>query len=134
MPSEDFLQKSTETVHAMTDATDAITSLAYLGNLKRGKTLEREQFSTYNDEMTKKAGATAFYKWLLVASLIGIVYFLFNIKTNLKSPFGSEGLNSVGEQAEMLTPVETDPTVPTTRTPSSSQNRGINDQRRQGKF
>lgn len=121
MPSEELLQRPNETIHNIGETTDAMTSLAYLGNLKRGKSVERDRENLYLDEKNKHQSTSSIYKWLLVASVVGIIYFLINIKSQLSSPFGNTPVNTVGEQAEMLTPVE---------------NTGINDQRRttSGKF
>lgn len=133
MPSSEFLNRPSEFINNIGETTDAITSLAFLGNQKKGKTLERERSVSYKDEMNKGASATSTYKWLLIASVLGIIYFLFNIKSHLSSPFGPTPANPVGEQSEMLTPIEDTGSFndkPYNR-PSSN---GVNDQRRTGKF
>lgn len=109
--------------------TDALSSLAYLSNVKRGKSIEREKIEFFEEEMTKKAGSSGVYKWLLIASVLGIGYFLFHIKNQLLSPF-EESTPAIGEQAEMLTPVniETDPAMNRMPSPNSQ----VNDQRRSG--
>ena len=113
--------------------TDALSGLAYLGNVKRGKVIEREKNANFDEEMTKKAGTTSAYKWLLVLSVIGIGYFLYNIKKELISPF-APAQNPIGEQAEMLTPVSTtETTVGERPTPNRPVNQ-FNDSRRSGKF
>jgi len=86
-------------------STQAISSLAYLSNVKRGKSVERDRVETYKTESTAQSSSSAIYKWLLVGSIIGIAYFGFHIKNQLTSPFKADG-TSIGEQAEMLTPVE----------------------------
>lgn len=136
MPDSEFLNRPSETVNNIGETTDAITSLAFLGNLRRGKTIERERDAFYQDEITKKAAYSSIYKWLLVASAAGIVYFLFNIKSHLSSPFlENAATNSVGEQAEMLTPVEDPATYNNFATKSSRSGPSeVNDQRRMGKF
>ena len=135
MPSNEFLQRPSESVNTIGETTDAMSSLAFLGNLKRGKAIEREREVSYQDEMNKKAGSSTLYKWLLVASVIGIVYFLYNIKNHLSSPFGSTPqTNAVGEQAEVLTPVETTTPFMDKSSDSRMRNNGVNDQRRMGKF
>jgi hypothetical protein len=133
MPTSEFLNRPSESINNIGETTDAITSLAFLGNQKKGKTQERERDISYKDEMTKGASSTSIYKWLLIASVAGIVYFLFNIKSHLSSPFGTAPSSSVGEQAEMLTPIE-NPTPYDEKTNSHPANNGINDQRRMGKF
>lgn len=137
MPSSEILQKPSEAINNIGETTDAMTSLAFLGNLKRGKTIEREKEISYQDEMNKKANSSSIYKWLLVASIAGIIYFLVNIKSQLSSPFGASNTSSVGEQAEMLTPVEAANPTPFPDKSSTNirdRNNGINDQRRMGKF
>ena len=131
MPSEDILQRPSENIKNIGETTDAMTSLAFLGNLKRGKSFERDRDQMYQDEMKKNATTSSIYKWLLVASIVGIIYFLFSIKSQLTSPFINSNENSIGEQAEMLAPVESNESIPTKPT-----NFGINDQRRNtaGKF
>lgn len=136
MPSSEVMQRPSEATHNIGETTDAMTSLAFLGNLKRGKTIERAKDDSYQDEMNKKANTSSIYKWLLVASVIGIIYFLMNIKSQISSPFGVGNTTGVGEQAEMLTPVETiNPTPYEDKSTSMrARNNGVNDQRRMGKF
>ncbi len=125
-------------------STEAISSLAYLSNVKRGKSVERDRVETYKSESTTQNNSSAVYKWLLVGSIIGIAYFGFHIKNQLTSPFKADGGASIGEQAEMLTPVEMNggnPTAPQTN-PGAARQLGekrnynqINDtQRNTGKF
>ena len=83
--------------------------------------------------MDKSAKSTTRYKWLLAASVLGILYFLFNIKSHLGSPFEAGELNSVGEQSEMLTPVD-ESKDNSENTNKFSKNNGINNQRRMVKF
>lgn len=132
MPSAEFMQRPSESVDSISETTDAISSLAYLGNLKRGKTIEREKEAVNLKEMAKNSGSTTLYKWLLVASIVGIIYTLSNIKSHLTSPFAEN--STVGEQAEMLTPVETINPTPMDNSAMRSRNNQINDQRRMGKF
>lgn len=115
--------------------TDALSGLAYLGNVKRGKVIEREKNAHFEEEMTKKAGNASLYKWMLILSVAGISYFLYNIKDQLTSPF-APAQSPIGEQAEMLTPVELTPEEAglgkekTHRAPANQ----FNDMRRSGKF
>lgn len=96
---------NSDTVATSIPATNAITSLAYLSNLKRGKSVERDRVEAHSYQSQKQSSSSSLYKWLLVGSIIGIAYFGFHIKNQLTSPFSEKGA-SVGEQAEMLTPVE----------------------------
>lgn len=134
---------NSESVTPLIPSTDAITSLAYLSNVKRGKSIERDRVETYKNESSGPTSSSAVYKWLLVGSIIGIAYFGFHIKNQLTSPFKAEA-PAIGEQAEMLTPVEVNggnPTAPQTN-PSAMRKLGekrnynqINDtQRNSGKF
>lgn len=130
MPDDDILNKTEAAAAAIGDTTDGFISLAFLGNQKKGRLLERQQENTLDDELKKSAAQSSRYKWLLVASLLGIGYFLYNIKTSLQSPFLDKPATSVGEQAEMLKPIENfDHQAPT----FNSRN-DVNDQRRMGKF
>ncbi|MFA6238432.1 MAG: hypothetical protein WC635_13950 [Bacteriovorax sp.] len=134
-PDSDLLNRPSEVLNNIGETTDAFTSLAFLGNLKKGRTIEKAKESSYQDEMSKKAKTSSIYKWLLVVSVLGIVYFLYSIKSQLSSPFANVQTTSVGEQAEMLTPVE-EPTnfnAPNARNSRTDSN-GFNSQRRMGKF
>lgn len=138
LPDEDFLKREAKETQAINLETDALTSLAYLGNLKRGKSFEREKNENLNNEIQKKVGSGGIYKWLLIASILGIAFFGYHIKNQLTSPFSSKEENSVGEQAEMLTPVEGPANENAAIIRPSSENsynsQVMNDQRRMGKF
>lgn len=134
MPNEDVINKPSTHVHDLGSATEAMTSFAFLGNLKRGKTIEREHSLSYQEEMTKKAHSTSVYKWLFFASLVGIFYFLMSIKSHLSSPLGLEKTSSLGEQAEMLTPVESTQDFSIPKNDPPKRDNGINDQGRAEKF
>lgn len=135
---------SNDSVTPSMPSTSAISSLAYLSNVKRGKSVERDRVENYKTESTGQSSSSAIYKWLLVGSIIGIAYFGFHIKNQLTSPFKADGGVSIGEQAEMLTPVEMNggnPTPPQSN-PGAMRQLGekrnlnqINDtQRNTGKF
>lgn len=131
MPDAEFLNRPSDAVNNIGETTDAITSLAFLGNLKKGKTIERAREVSYQDEMSKNSNTSSIYKWLLVVSVLGIAYFLFNIKSQLTSPFSSAPSTGVGEQAEMLTPIE----EPSLNNARNSNGQGqVFDQGRSGKF
>lgn len=131
MPDAEFLNRPSDAVNNIGETTDAITSLAFLGNLKKGKTIDRAREVSYQDEMSKNGNTSSIYKWLLVVSVLGIAYFLFNIKSQLTSPFSSAPSTGVGEQAEMLTPIE----EPSLNNARNSNGQGqVFDQGRSGKF
>lgn len=115
VPSK-IINQGNESVVELAPETEAISSLAYLSNVKRGKSIERERVEFKDATVTTAGNQSSIYKVLLVASIIGIGYFLFHIKNQLSSPFKSENASPVGEQAQMLTPVEmTEPTDPAGR-------------------
>lgn len=133
------LAQPNESVVAVSPETDAISSLAYLSNVKRGKTIEREKSQEYQSDSSYKKNQSSLYKWLLVVSVIGIGYFLFHIKNQLISPF-KPAVSTIGEQsAEMLTPVEMDgPQTNPSATRQLGEQRGVNQinnqNRSDGKF
>ena len=104
VPSQTVLNTSDSTsLHK--PETEAISSLAYLSNVKRGKSVERDKVETFKADSTIQSNSSSLYKWLLVGSIIGIAYFGYSLKNQLSSPFKQEA-PAIGEQAEMLTPVE----------------------------
>ncbi len=108
LPSSDFFSKeySNESeTSTINNEVDAVTGLLYLGNLKRGKIIEREKESLLETELTQKKSFSLLWKLTLITSIIGCIYFAFSMQKFLKSPFKNSD-SSVGEQAEMLTPVD----------------------------
>lgn len=132
LPFEGHFNKIAPSPSAQNPETEALSGLAYIGNVKRGKVVEREQNNHYKDEVTKTKGNSSIYKWLLILSVIGIGYFLYNIKNQLTSPF-TPAPSPIGEQAEMLTPVEATPALVGER-PADRPLNQFNDSRRTGKF
>lgn len=128
MPKSEFLNQSGANIRIISETIDAISSLAFLGNLRRGKTIEREREIFYSDEMIKQVGSLSIYKWLLSASIVGIIYFVFNIKNHLSSNFWKEAPNSLGEQSELLAPVDDSTRQGENNSPAASQ--GVNNQNR----
>lgn len=141
IPSE-IIMESNDAPKVIKPVTDAITNLAYLSNIKRGKSVEKEKNLNLNANQSVRKGSVPLIKWLFMASVFAIGYFLFSIYNQLNSPFTQEK-NTVGEQSQMLTPVE----MPMTKNPAvnptnnyqnnATQNgfNQINDQRRNvGKF
>lgn len=110
-------------------ATEAISSLAYLSNVKRGKSIENNQ--TLATEANFKSESAGWHKWLFILSIMGVAYFLYNLKNELNSPF-KDGAPAIGEQAEVLTPVEMPIKETNTRSRIGESNREnrVNDQRR----
>lgn len=107
------IEQGNDSVTYLAPETEAISSLAYLSNVKRGKSIESERVEFKDATVTAAQKQSSLYKWLLVGSILGIGYFLFHIKNQLASPFKGETTSSVGEQAQMLTPVEiTEPMAP----------------------
>nr|BDT28487.1 DUF4339 domain-containing protein [Bacteriovorax sp. HI3] len=141
VPSHVLMQQQ-ESVMAISPETEAISGLAYLSNVKRGKSFEREKIDTsFTADSKPGTSSSTIYKWLLVVSIVGIGYFLFHIKNQLSSPFSNKEAKSVGEQAEMLDPVNMNEPMPPQTNPSARsqlgerrQNNQVNDQGRSGKF
>ena len=121
------LGKPNKNVIAINPETDAISGLAYLSNVKRGKTIERQNLQEYQSEVNVKSNQSSTYKWLLIISIVGISYFLYNIKNQLMSPFKPTE-SMVGEQsAQMLTPIEmSEPQTNPSALSRLGEQRGIN--------
>lgn len=139
VPTQAVLNTS-DSVSAHNPETEAISGLAYLSNVKRGKSVERDKVESYRAETNVHNTSSSIYKWLLVGSILGIGYFGFHIKNQLNSPFKA-GAPAIGEQAEMLTPVEISEKTPTQTNPSATRQLGekrnfnqVNDTARSGKF
>lgn len=114
------LMGANDSATAIIPATDAISSLAYLSNIKRGKSTEKDKIEIYKAGATVQKNSSSIYKWLLIGSVVGIAYFGFHIKNQLTSPF-KEKSKSIGEQAEMLRPVESTEThSPPQTTPNAA--------------
>ncbi|MEA9358325.1 hypothetical protein SHI21_18970 [Bacteriovorax sp. PP10] len=134
------VMNTNDSVNINNPETEAISSLAYLSNVKRGKSVERDKVETYRADTTVQNSSSSLYKWLLVGSILGIGYFGFHIKNQLNSPFKSEA-PVIGEQAEMLNPVEISGRTPPQTNPSATRQLGekrnfnqVNDTARSGKF
>lgn len=129
LPSSDLLNMTHNPTKKIGDTTDAFTSLAYLGNLKRGKAIEVSEKIEYESEMTSKANTSLIYKTLMIVSIIGIIYFLYNIKNQINGPISTEE-NNIGEQnsAEIEGKVENSFNEP------RLLNNNIYDQGRKSKF
>ena len=133
-PSSEFLNRPSEQVNNINETTDAISSLAFLGNQRRGKTVEHQREVTFDDEINSGSKSSSIYKWLLISSVIGIIYFLYSIKNHLGSPFEATP-SAVGEQAEMLTPINDNLHFnDQLNGQNNNANNNINDQRRNRKF
>lgn len=122
-----ILGRPNESVVTTSPETDAISGLAYLSNVKRGKTIEREKIQVYQSDSSAHSGTSSVYKWILVASILGIGYFLFHIKNQLMSPF-KPAVSAIGEQsAPMLSPVEmNDPQTNPSALRQLGEQKGIN--------
>lgn len=132
------VMNTNDSVNAVRPETEAISGLAYLSNVKRGKSVERDKIETFRAETSVQTSSSGIYKWLLVGSILGIGYFAFHIKNQLNSPFKSE-TPSIGEQSEMLTPVEISGRTPPQTNPSATRQLGekrnfnqVNDTSRSG--
>jgi hypothetical protein len=142
-----IISAQNDNIVPMTPETEALSGLAYLSNVKRGKVVEKQRFDTFEQESKsgKDINSKTIYKFILALSIIGIAYFLYNIKNHLSAPF-SDNQKTIGEQAEMLTPVENVDPSTNYRAPSTNPSainpygerkspNQINDQQRtNGKF
>jgi hypothetical protein len=124
VPSQ-VVMNTMDTVNPLTPETDAISGLAYLSNVKRGKSVERDRIETFKADTLAKNTSNSLYKWLLVGSIVGIAYFAFHIKNQLNSPFKTMG-PVIGEQAEMLTPVEKNERSPSQNKKQLGEKRNLN--------
>ena len=145
------VEGNSDSVAPSIPSNEAITNLAYLSNVKREKSLEKDRIDSYNADSKNQNKNNNIYKWLLVVSFISIIFFAFQIKKQLMSPFKNND-RAVGEQAEMLTPVDmnaekssnrTTPNLKPTSAPANDTkklgekknlNRINNTQRNAGKF
>jgi hypothetical protein len=106
LPEEDLLKKGPADLRIADEVMDATTSLAYLGNIKKAKNglVELSQLDQETKRHEKLTGSS--YKWLFIFSLIGVIYFLFNIQSVLQSPLPENPTQSLGEQVEQLKPTD----------------------------
>jgi hypothetical protein len=133
MPSMEIVGQNTEGPNVLPgETTDGMISLAYLGNLKRGKAYELFQTPSVPEDISDKMKGSNLFRILAFISIIGIIYLLINIKNQLSSPFSESP--TTGEQAEMLTPVDTNEPNTIRNTRDVQINNSINDQSRRSKF
>jgi hypothetical protein len=106
LPDEDFLKHGPANLRNSDDTTEATSSLAYLGNLKKGKiaNFDYEQSDVKENKKINRIGNN--YKWLFIISILGIGYFLYNIKSALVSPLGETPSAALGEHTEYLNPTD----------------------------
>jgi hypothetical protein len=128
LPDKEVLANShsaqTKTVNL--EVMDAITGLAYLGNIKKGKAVEFQNREAPID--TLESSPTNFYKYMLIASVLGIIYFTVSLKNSLKTPFkDGNGDARIGEQSEASSD-----TVSNELTPSKKNNSNANSQNSNG--
>lgn len=127
LPDEDYLKQGPADYRSTDNITDATSSLAYLGNIKKGQTANLDYEKIDAKEIQKKKIMGTSYKWLFVLSFIGIGYFLFNIKSALQSPFSKTPISTVGEHSEQLTPTESTSSMNSSpRSAGKFQNRQLN--------
>ena len=134
------VEGSSHSVAPSIPSSQTITNLANLSSLMRGKSTDK--LDTNSSEVVTQNKSNNIYMWLLVASILSITYFAFQIKKQLSSPFKNNETR-IGEQAEMLTPVEVNeikPVPQATQIPNKNvgEKKNINQindtQRNTGKF
>lgn len=106
LPDEDFLKVGPADLRNSDEITEATSSLAYLGNLKKGKLANIDYEQLDLKDTNKKSLMVSSYKWLFIISIMGIGYFLYNIKTALQSPLSEAPTQSLGEHVETLNPTD----------------------------
>ena len=106
IPEEDYLKQGPADLRLNDEVINATSSLAYLGNLKKGKVQAQDFLQEEESPKIQRTSGNNGYKWLFLFSFIGVVYFLFNIKNALQSPLGETPQANLGEQAEKLNPVD----------------------------
>lgn len=96
--------------------TDAIASLAYLGQIKAGKMNDRVQEEKFENEMKEKY--TSYSKGMILVFLAVVAFALFQMKSFFPLNFLSTK-KPIGEQPEILEPVGV-PFDPTSRSPGQN--------------
>lgn len=126
-PELSLIEKPVDSAHTLEAVNDAITSLAFLGHLKKGNDKDQK----YQEELHSKAEATTIYKWMLVLSIVGIFYFIYNIKNQLTTPLDNLETNSVGEKNSKISepnegPIKFKNTQPEIHNSIQDNGRGFN--------
>lgn len=98
LPRKEVFDISPENLNNGNTSIEAMTGLAYLGNIKKGKAQEREKEQNLENEI-KKNNPMNVYKIVLGVSIIGIVYLGNSLRNSLKSPFNENDESKVGEQS-----------------------------------
>lgn len=103
LPNREYFESEITNKNDNGEEIEAVTGLAYLGNLRRGKAIEREKEEILEETIKKTNSFNWFYKIIFVCSMVGIVYMGYNLKNSLKSPFREESEDvKLGEQAVNL--------------------------------
>jgi hypothetical protein len=106
-PDNNLIKQGPADLRNINDGTEATSSLAYFGNLKKSKVgnLDFEQMDKKEIQHNKAIGNG--YKWLFAFCVIGIGYFIYNIRSALKSPLGDTQVPRIGEHIENVNGIET---------------------------
>lgn len=132
------IARPNEIVKTFPPETEALLGLGYLSNIKKGKIIEREKVDFFNTDTSFKTKSNAIYKWFFLFSFLGILFFLYQIKNHLASPFQSEALQLGEQRSPLLTPVETPDLMPPQTRPSARNQLGEKNERarinNQGRF
>jgi hypothetical protein len=128
---DSYTAKSAKTNNAKGEVIEAMTGLAYLGNLKRGKAIVRDQENHLDRSKNTAQKSNNIYKIILAVSIIGIGYVSFNLKNSLKSPF-NESSAIQDENSKDLTGTENN--EPQNNKMNNNAVQTNNDLRRTGKF
>lgn len=138
LPDSNFFEVETNEKPKDAEEIEAVTGLAYLGNLKRGKAIEREKEDQLDAVLSKNAQSSNIYRWIFTFSIIGIIYLIYNLNHSLKkTPFENSDESHIGEKRDKNTLGESnsDQITPlNTNMFQNNNNNTNNDLRRNAKF
>lgn len=134
LPEREFFDGHHQSKDVANEEMDAITGLAYLGNLKRGKAIILEKQDFLENAIKGANKVSYIYKYILIGSVIGIIYMGYSLKSSLKSPFGDG--NDEARIGEQNSEQESDNgfTDISNKRNNFMQSRNSNDFSRNGKF
>jgi hypothetical protein len=79
---------------------EALTGLAYLGQVKKGSTLQKEQEKFLNNSKNNTNNSSNTFLWAITIFGAILVYTFFALRNSISSPFGVERKNELGEKIE----------------------------------
>lgn len=102
LPSREFFEVDETVTNSLNKETEVMSDFAYLGNLKRGKAIERQKEENFEEAIKKSSKNSLFYKTLLGVSVVGILYMGNSLRNSLKTPFNESNNEEIklGEQKD----------------------------------